>query len=92
MIDRLLITGGSLTASGNITPAAEFNFYFDPLAAREILESPTTKQLLPLDVSTEVKFDLGLLADMPKGGSRVGDFLSCSASKPLEPTLRSMEH
>lgn len=76
MIDRLLITGGSLTASGNITPAAEFNFYFDPLAAREILESPTTKQLLPLDVSSEVKFDLGLLNDMPKGGSRVGDFLN----------------
>ncbi len=75
MVDRILMTGGSLTASGNITPAAEFNFHFDPAGAREILKSQTTKQLLPLDVSGCVKFDLGLLSDMPKGGSRVGDLL-----------------
>lgn len=75
MVDRLLITGGSLTASGNITPAAEFNFHFDPASAREILKSKTTKQILPLDVSGAVQFDLGLLSDMPKEGSRVGDFL-----------------
>ena len=75
MIDRLLMTGGSLTASGNITQAAEFNFYFDPASAREILHSQVTKQLLPLDITSSVKFDMGLLTDMPKGGSRVGDFL-----------------
>jgi purine nucleosidase len=75
MVDRIVMTGGSLTGSGNITPAAEFNFYFDPESAREILMSRTTKILLPLDVSADVKFDIGVLNDMPQGGSRVGDFL-----------------
>ena len=75
MVDRIVMTGGSLTASGNITQAAEFNFYFDPESAREILQSPTSKILVPLDVSSKVKFDMGFLSDMPKD-SRVGEFLN----------------
>lgn len=75
MIDKIVMTGGSLNANGNITQCAEFNFYFDPQSAREIIQSPTAKVLLPLEVTSEVKFDLGFLDDMPKEGSRVGDFL-----------------
>lgn len=33
-IARLVVMGGSVTAHGNITPAAEFNIAFDPEAAR----------------------------------------------------------
>lgn len=76
MIDKIVMTGGSLNANGNITQCAEFNFYFDPEAAREVLKSQTTKMLLPLEVTSDVKFDLGFLNDMPKEGSRVGDFLN----------------
>ena len=75
MVDRIVMTGGSLNANGNITQCAEFNFYFDPESAREVLQSRATKMLVPLEVSSDVKFDLGLLNDMPKEGSRVGDFL-----------------
>ncbi|QEG24385.1 nucleoside hydrolase [Mariniblastus fucicola] len=75
MVDKLVMTGGSLNASGNITACAEFNFYFDPEGAREVLQSRAAKMLLPLEVTSEVKFDLGILGDMPKGGSRVGDLL-----------------
>lgn len=75
MIDRVIVTGGSLSARGNITQAAEFNFYFDPQSAREVLKSRMTTFVVPLDVTAGVQFGMGIMNDLPKSGSRVGDFL-----------------
>lgn len=75
LVDRVIMTGGSLTASGNITPCAEFNFYFDPTSAREVIKSRTTKILIPLDVTREITFGLEVMDELPKIGTKVGYFL-----------------
>lgn len=49
---RLLIMGGALRFPGNITPAAEFNFYADPVAAEMVLAADANTVLFPLDVTS----------------------------------------
>jgi inosine-uridine nucleoside N-ribohydrolase len=52
-IERLVIMGGNIGVSGNVTPAAEFNFWFDPEAARAVFRSPVRKILFPLDICNQ---------------------------------------
>ncbi len=75
LLNRIVITGGSVNGIGNITPAAEFNFYFDPAAARAVVQSRLTKSLIPLDVTRHVTFGLDFLNELPPETSRIGCFL-----------------
>ena len=75
MVDRVVMTGGSVEGIGNITQSAEFNCYFDPQSAQEIFSSRTTKTLVPLDVTTKVQFGLDLMEQLPEKYCRVGGFL-----------------
>ena len=49
-VKRLWIMGGANNYVGNITPAAEFNFYVDPEAAKEVLAAGFEVTLVPWDV------------------------------------------
>ena len=75
LISRLVIVGGSVSAGGNVSPAAEFNMYCDPLSARNVFRSPTTKTLVPLDVTREVALTMGILEELPAAETRPGAFL-----------------
>src|SRR5260370_28775319 len=50
MVRSLVMMGGSLSG-GNITPAAEFNVYVDPEAARIVLQSGIPVTMVGLDVT-----------------------------------------
>jgi len=53
-VERLVVMGGAVAVSGNITPAAEFNFFVDPDAARRVFESDLPLTVVPLDVTQQV--------------------------------------
>lgn len=50
---RVLVMGGALRVPGNITPAAEFNFYADPTAAQIVCQAGAELLLFPLDVTSQ---------------------------------------
>jgi purine nucleosidase len=53
LIPQLVLMGGSLSG-GNMTPAAEFNFYVDPEAARAVFHSGIPITMVGLDVTQKV--------------------------------------
>ena len=52
-IGELLVMGGTADAWGNVTAAAEFNFYSDPTAARRVVRSGLPTTLIGLNVTRE---------------------------------------
>jgi inosine-uridine nucleoside N-ribohydrolase len=53
-VDRLVLMGGS-TARGNMTPAAEANFWHDPEAASIVMKSGIPITMVGLDVTEKMK-------------------------------------
>ena len=51
---QVVIMGGAMRVPGNVTPTAEFNFYADPHAARQVLASEAELVLVGLDVTEQV--------------------------------------
>ncbi|MDR2160530.1 MAG: nucleoside hydrolase, partial [Desulfovibrio sp.] len=57
LIKRVVYMGGSFYKPGNITPAAEFNWFFDPEAAKMAVHAPFKEQIIVgLDVCEKIVF------------------------------------
>ena len=55
LVKRVYYMGGSVDVPGNSSPAAEFNWWFDPEAARIALRTPFREQIVvPTDVAEKV--------------------------------------
>jgi inosine-uridine nucleoside N-ribohydrolase len=75
LIGHLIMLGGTIAGPGNVTAAAEFNIYCDADAARAVFRSPVTKTLIPIDLTSRIMMDFGLLDKIPDGNSRSGELL-----------------
>ena len=62
---EVCVMGGAVEEPGNVTPVAEFNFFVDPDAARQVLRSGASITLAPLDVTHQVALAASHLAEMP---------------------------
>ncbi len=73
-IAQLVIMGGAVKRSGNVTPAAEFNIYKDPEAAAEVFSSGLPLRLVPLDATLKALFPPDRLAMFDSLRSPQADF------------------
>ena len=64
--------GGSLSEAGNITPAAEFNFYVDPEAAARSSASGAAITMIPLDCTHQALITDERLERLRAAGTPVG--------------------
>jgi purine nucleosidase len=75
LVGQIVIMGGTISGPGNVTPAAEFNMYCDPVSAQVVFRSPSTKTLVPLDVTNHIELSYDLFNKLPDESTRVGKLL-----------------
>lgn len=85
-VKALYIMGGSNNARGNITAAAEYNFYVDPEAAKTVFEAGFDIVVVPWAPLTlnDAVFSREQLADIATIGTPLSDFFVRVVSTTLE--------
>src|SRR5579885_3348709 len=69
-VQRLIIVGGSWHEPGDASAMAEFHFFCDPPAARQVLRCGAPITLLPLDVTRKALFSPAELLELPGRDTR----------------------
>lgn len=87
MIPAIRIMGGGLV-HGNITPAAEFNLYVDPEAARIVFDAGIPLTMVGLDVTEKVLVNDSHIRQLQAAQNPV----SQAAAKILKATLDHVRH
>ena len=76
LVERIVMVGGAWREGGDVTAAAEFHFYCDPVSARQVLRCGAPITLLPLDVTRKAVFSPTELLHLPNQDSPATRFLS----------------
>jgi inosine-uridine nucleoside N-ribohydrolase len=75
LVERLIIVGGAWHEPGDASAVAEFHFFCDPPAARQVLRCGAPITLLPLDVTRKLLFAPTELLALPDAESLATRFL-----------------
>ena len=68
----IVLMGGSMSEGGNITAAAEFNFYVDPEAAARVFSSGAAITMIPLDCTHQALLTDQRLEMLRSAGTPLG--------------------
>ncbi|MDD9716000.1 nucleoside hydrolase [Dinoroseobacter sp. PD6] len=75
-VAEIVLMGGAYFEVGNITPAAEFNIYVDPEAAKAVFGAGAPLVVMPLDVTHKALTTAPHIAGFRAMGTRVGEMVA----------------
>lgn len=75
-VQEIVLMGGAYFEVGNITPAAEFNIYVDPEAAKAVIGAGVPTVLMPLDVTHKAMTNAARVQAFRDLGTKVGDMVA----------------
>jgi inosine-uridine nucleoside N-ribohydrolase len=75
LVQRVICVGGAWHEPGDASAVAEFHFFCDPLAARQVLRSGLPTTLLPLDIVRSLLFSPTELLDLLRPENKTCSFL-----------------
>jgi inosine-uridine nucleoside N-ribohydrolase len=84
LVKRIVYMGGAIDVPGNVTPAAEFNWWFDPEAAWIVLRQPVEHVIVPLDVTNTATFDKALYDRVSASGTPVGEMFAATYKRRFD--------
>jgi inosine-uridine nucleoside N-ribohydrolase len=75
LIRRVVCVGGAVLEPGDASPVAEFHFFCDPEAARQVLHSGAPVTLVPLDMARKLLLSPTDLLNLPERATPACQFL-----------------
>lgn len=81
-VQELIIMGGVVSGPGNMSPAAEYNIFVDPEAAKIVFHSGIPTTLVGLDVTRKALLHESHIGQLPE--SELTDFIRVSTSHYID--------
>lgn len=86
LLERVVMVGGTWHEPGDASPVAEFHFWCDAPAARQVLQCGVPVTLLPLDVTKKLVYSPADLRLLPPADTAAGGFLRQVLPLAIAPT------